>query len=203
MRKLTISLISMTLSIAFLSACNGNDSQNTSSLAGLNSALGVASTTMTSMDKSVSPDDKTVNKENVADVFSKKYAENLNNDPAMKKHGHIGVKAESDGSFSAFADANKNNLQDAGEKKLFKVEADAQNNRLVASNEDGVAEQGHSFSGSGFLMGMLMGNLLSRQMGAGVNPASRKATTSKRSSFGKSSPSARSRAGSGSHASGK
>lgn len=207
MKKITISVISMTLSIAFLSACNGNDSQNTSSLAAMNSALGVASNTMSSMDKSISADNKAVNKENVMDTFSKNYADNLNKDPSLSSsYGPMGVKAEKDGSFSTFSDANKNNVKDAGEKDLFKVEADAENNRLVASNEAGVVEQEHSFMGSGFFMGMLLGNMLGGQRSAGVNPARRKATPARsagKSSFGKSSPSARSRAGSGSHASGK
>ena len=207
MKKITISLLSLTLSAAFLSACNGNDSQNTSSLAAMNSALGVASNTMSSMDKSVTADSKTVNKENVMDNFSKKYAENLNKDPSLSSpYGPMGVKAEKDGSFSTFSDANKNNLKDAGEKDLFKVEADAENNRLVASNGAGVVEQEHSFLGSGFFMGMLLGNMLGGQRSAGVRPSSRKATPTRaagKSSFGKSWSSARSRAGSGSHASGK
>jgi len=206
MKKANITLISMTCCLAFLSACNGSDSQNTSSLASLNSALGVASNTMTSMDKATTADSTTVNKDNVMDTFSKNYASNLNNEPSLAKYGPMGVSAEKDGSFSAFADANKNNIKDAGEKELFKVEADAEYNRLVASNEEGVAEQPHSFMGSGFFMGMLLGNMLSGQRSMGVNPARRKATSSRasgKSSFGKSSPSARSRAGSGSHASGK
>jgi hypothetical protein len=203
MKKLNITLISMTCCIAFLSACNGSDSQNTSSLAGLNSALGVASNTMTSMDKSTSADSTTVNKENVMDEFSKKYASNLNKEASLASYGPMGVKAEKDGSFSTFADANKNNMKDAGEKDLFKIEADTENNRLVASNEEGVTEQPHSFMGSGFFMGMLLGNMLGGQRNMGVNPAKRKATSSKRSAFSKNTASARSRAGSGSHASGK
>ncbi|MEE9444089.1 MAG: hypothetical protein V3V19_00350 [Cocleimonas sp.] len=205
MKKANITLISMTCCIAFLSACNGNDSQNTSSLAGLNSALGIASNTMTSMDKTTSADSATVNKDNVMESFSKKYASNLNNEPSLASYGPMGVTAEKDGSFKTFSDTNKNNIKDAGEKDLFKVEADAENNRLVASNEEGVAEQSHSFMGSGFFMGMLLGNMLGGQRSMGVNPARRKATPKRSSVFNKSksSPSARSRAGSGSHASGK
>ena len=208
MKKHNITIITMSCCLAFLSACNGNDSQNTSSLAGLNSALGVASNTMSSMDKTTTAESKTVNKENVMDTFSKQYASNLNKEPSLASYGPMGVSAEKDGSFTTFADANKNNVKDAGEKNLFKVEADTENNRLVASNEEGVAEQSHSFMGSGFFMGMLLGNMLGGQRSMGVNPARRKATPSRSKGFGKSgfnknSPSARSRAGSGSHASGK
>lgn len=202
MKKLHISLISMTCCIAFLSACNGNDSQNSSSLASLNSALGVASTTMTTMDKETNKDSTSVNKDNVMDEFSKQYATNLNNDSSLAKLGPMGVSAEKDGSFLTYADANKNNVKDAGEKDLFKVEADTENNRLVAISEEGTTEQQHSFSGSGFLMGMLIGNMLSGQRSAGVNPANRKASTVSKTKA-KAAPSAKSRAGSGSHSRGK
>lgn len=190
----------MTCCLAFLSACNGNDSQNSSSLASLNSALGVASTTMSSMDKETNKEGSSLNQDNVMDEFSKKYATNLNNDSSLAKLGPMGVSAEKDGSFLTYADTNKNNIKDAGEKDLFKVEADSENNRLVAINEEGTTEQAHSFSGSGFFMGMLMGSMLSGQRSAGVNPASRKASAVSRT---KSSPSAKSRAGSGSHSRGK
>ena len=200
MKKSNITIISMTCCVALLTACNSNDSQNSSSLASLNSALGVASTTMSSMDKETSKDNASLNKDNVMGEFSKKYATNLNNDSSLAKLGPMGVTAEKDGSFLTYADANKNNVKDAGEKDLFKVEADSENNRLVATNEEGTTEQSHSFSGSGFFMGMLMGSMLSGQRSAGVNPASRKATPAKAA---KSSTSARTRAGSGSHASGK
>jgi len=171
----------------------------------MNKALEVASTTMTSLDKSTTSANSTVSKETVIADFSKKYAEELNKDPKLAHLKPIGVVPEADGSFSAYTDKNNNQIKDIDEKTLFKVEADAKNGRLLASNEAGVAEQPHSFMGGGFFMGMLMGNLLSRQRMTGANPARRKAGPAPRrsSSFNKRQPSARSRAGSGSHASGK
>ncbi len=191
---------------SLLVACSPGDSQNTSSLEAMNRALEDASSTMTRMDQTISPDNSAVTQATVMNDFSKKYAEKLNNDPKMAKYKPIGVAPEADGSFSVYTDANKNQIKDADEKVIFKLEADAQNGRLLASNEAGVAEQPHSFMGGGFFMGMLLGNMLGRQRMTGANPSARRATPpprrTKPSPF-RQSPSARSRAGSGSHASGK
>ena len=200
--KLGIMSISAICCLSLLSACSPNDSQNSSSLADMNRALEVASTTMTTMDKTTTSSNSTVTKETAMNDFSKKYAEKLNNDPKLDKYKPMGVAAEADGSFSAYTDANNNQMKDADEKTIFKLEADAKNGRLVASNEAGVAEQPYSFMGGGFFMGMLLGNMLSRQSMTGANPASRKATPRSARST-RTAPSARSRAGSGSHASGK
>lgn len=206
MKKIEFGTLTLGCCLAFLAACSPSDSQNTSSLADLNSALGVASNTMTSFEKNTSG----VTQDNAMDRFSKDYSMNLNNNPSLSHLGPMGVKPESDGSFLTYADSNNNQIKDVGEKELFKLEADAENDRLVASNEDGVAEQPQGMGmGTGFLMGMLLSNMMGRQRATGANPASRKATP-KRASTGsasksKGSPlsSARSRAGSGSHASGK
>lgn len=195
---------SLTFALFLLVSCSPNDSQNNSSLESMNRALEVASSTMTTMDKTTSPENTTVTKASVMDDFSKKYADKLNNDPKMAKYKPIAVIPEADGSFSAYTDANNNQIKDADEKILFKLEADTKNGRLVASNEAGVAEQPHSFMGGGFFMGMLLGNMLSRQRMTGANPSARRATPKARKSPGfRQSPNARSRVGSGSHASGK
>ena len=202
MKKNEFTLLTLACCLSLLTACSPDDAR-LNQLSDLNSAVGVASNTMNSLDKSNANADGSITKDTVMDAFSKQYASDLNNEKSLTHLGPMGVNAQADGSFATFADTNNNQIKDEGEKELFKVEADAENNRLVASNENGVTEQPHSFMGSGFLMGMLMGNMLSRQRATGANPASRKATPRRSSGFGKSTPSARSRAGSGSHASGK
>ncbi len=194
MKNLT--LITMACSLALLTAC---DSRNTSMLDDLNKSLDVASNTMNSFEDSGSD----VTNENAMDVFSKNYATNLNSEQSLNHLGPMGVQSEKDGSFTAYSDANNNQVKDTDEKGLFKLEADDQNNRLVASTDSEVAEQPHMGMGSGFLMGMLMSNMMGRQRASGSNPASRKATPRRSASPFKKSPSAKSRAGSGSHASGK
>lgn len=197
MKKNEFGLLTASLCLSLLTACSPSDSQNTSSFANLDKALGVASTTMTSFE---SNGDK-VNKDNAMDVFSKDYANNLNSTQSLSHLGPMGVTPEKDGSFVAYGDTNKNNIKDADEKNLFKVEADAENQRLVASDESTVVERPQSGMMNGFLMGMLLSNMMGRQRSAGVKPSSRRATPPprKKSSF----KSAKSRAGSGSHASGK
>lgn len=202
--KLNIINASAACCLSLLVACSPSDSQNSSSLADMTRALEVASTTMTTIDSTTTSSNSEMTKATVMGDFSKKYAEKLNNDPKLAKYKPIAIAPEADGSFSAYTDANNNKIKDADEKTIFKLEADEKNGRLVASNEAGVAEQPHSFMGGGFFMGMLLGNMLSRQRSTGANPAARKATPARKSSGGnKQSTSARSRAGSGSHASGK
>lgn len=202
MKTIRLKVASITCSLALLAACTPS-SDNTSSLAELNRALDVASNTMNSFEQKNTGTDGAVNKDNVMDVFSKDYAENLNKDQPLAHLGPLGVKAEADGSFSAYSDKNKNNTQDAGEKDVFKLEVDAQNDRLLASNEEAVQEQPQMGMGTGLLMGMLLGNMMSRQRMTGANPASKKATPRTRTAAPKKSNTMRSRAGSGSHASGK
>jgi len=199
MKRNEFGMLTAALTLSLLAACSPNDSQNSSSLDSLNKALGVASITMTSFE---SNGDK-VNKDNAMDVFSKDYADNLNNTSSLAHLGPMGVKPEQDGSFVTFSDTNKNNIQDEGEKDLFKLEADAENQRLIVSDGNTVVEQPHSGMMSGFLMGMLLSNMMGRQRSSGANPASKRATPPPRKSASKSAPSAKSRAGSGSHASGK
>ncbi len=180
-----------------LTACD----QKQSATADLDRILGVASNSMTSFESKNSSNMEALNKGNVMDKFSSNYASDLNASQPPIHTGQIGINAQKDGSFAGFDDKNNNGVKDVDEKDLFKLEVDTENNRLVASNEGEVRESG--FSGSGLIMGMLLGNMLSRQRVTGANPAAKRATpkrtASKKSSFG----SAKSRVGSGSHSLGK
>ncbi len=158
--------------------------------ADLDQVLNVASGTFGSFENR-----EDVNKDNVMDKFASSYTQNLNSTHPAIHAGAIGVEAKSDGSFGAFSDDNNNMTKDEGEQELFKLEVDSENNRLIASDETEVRES--HFSGTGLLMGMLIGSMLSRQRATGTNPAARKATPKS------AHKSARSRAGSGSHTSGK
>jgi len=136
-----------------------------------------------------------ITKENAMDTFASSYAQELNASQPAIHAGAIGVATNTDGSFDGFADDNNNAVKDSGEKELFNLEVDSENNRLIASDETYTRD--HGFSGTGLIAGMLIGSMLSRQRAAGKNPASRKATS--KSAY----KSARSRAGSGSHSRGK
>lgn len=165
----------------------GSDSINR---ADLDQVLNVASNTLDSFESNAD-----VNKDNAMDKFAGSYAEGLNTSQPAISTSTVGVVSNSDGSFDGFADSNNNAVKDSGEQDLFNLEIDSENNRLIASDETAVRD--HGFSGGGLLAGMLIGSMLSRQKAAGKNPSAKKATS--KSSY----RSARSRAGSGSHSSGK
>lgn len=169
---------------------NGQRSGGGAAHADLDQALNVAAGSLNTFENSAG-----VTEENAMDKFATNYARDLNSSQPPLIPGTIGVEAQPDGSFKAFSDTNNNAIKDADEKEVFDLEVDKENNRLLASDETAVRESG--FSGSGLLMGMLIGNMLSRQRVSGANPAARKATP--RSAY----RSARSRAGSGSHSRGK
>ncbi len=186
----TFTVTTVICSTVLLAGCD----QGKSASADLDRALGVASNSMTKFEESTD-----VNENNVMEKFAKTYEKDLNAVQPPIHNGPIGVKPEKDGSLLSFNDKNNNKIQDEGEEDLFKLEVDSENSRLVASSQDEVRETG--FSGTGFLMGMLIGNMLSRQRATGANPAAKRAT--KRAASRKAAPSARSRAGSGSHSRGK
>ena len=197
---MNIKILSLTTVIvgAFaLTACD----QKKSATADLDRILGVASDSMVSFESKNSSNMEALNEGNVMDKFSSSYASDLNASVPPIHSGPIGVKSEQDGSFAGFDDKNNNGIKDTDEKDLFKLEVDTENNRLVASNEGEVRESG--FSGSGLIMGMLLGNMLSRQRTTGARPAMKKATPKRSASKSKSFGSAKSRVGSGSHSSGK
>jgi hypothetical protein len=105
-----------------------------------------------------------------------------------------------DASFEGFSDANGNGQVDEGEKKLFKIEVDAANKRLIATDASGDS-QARGFSGMGFLAGMLIGNLMGRQRAAGIAPNhfnNRKISTPRAAAPGNRAQSGATRARSGS-----
>lgn len=85
----------------------------------------------------------------------------------------IGVSLEQDGSFAGWRDGNGDGVRDAGDAPIFKIEVDSANSRLLATDVDGYGAQ-HSLAGAGtgFLAGMLLGNLMNRQQTAGIRPGS-------------------------------
>lgn len=89
----------------------------------------------------------------------------LNAEPAIHSQP-IGVALLKDSTFEGFADANRDNVKDTGEDRLFTVEIDFDGKRLIATGVNGTST-GMGL-GTGLLAGMLMGHLLSNQRAAGV-----------------------------------
>ncbi len=112
----------------------------------------------------------------------------------------IGMKVQEDAVFLGFKDSNANGVQDSDEKKIFSVEIDSENERLIATDETGESV-GHRFSGSGLLTGYLIGSMLSRQRSAGITPNSfNNRNVTSRANY---KPSARTRTRTGGSRSGK
>jgi len=198
MKAKQISLSAMVFGFILLAGCSGGTQPSVD----LDQVLKIGASSLHKLQ-----DNSKVNKENAMQEFSNDFADDLNNtQPFVHPAGPLGVKPEADGSFVGFHDKNINQKMEAGEKAVFKLELDSENNRLVASDQSAVRDQPFSGMGTGFLVGMLMGNILNRQSATGANPASRKATprsTYQNARKAQTARSARSRAGSGSHSSGK
>ncbi|MEL6520506.1 MAG: hypothetical protein AAFQ66_06055 [Pseudomonadota bacterium] len=110
--------------------------------------------------------------ENELAEFTNFYAAVLNSDPRAYPRPAfydkpLGLSLQQDATFLGFADDNQNGIQDDGEGKVFTVEIDEENNRLIATDVAGNSS-GLRFSGAGFLAGALLGTLLNRQRSAGV-----------------------------------
>ncbi|MEH6522463.1 hypothetical protein [Sulfitobacter sp.] len=94
----------------------------------------------------------------------------LNSDPRFYEETQ-GLAILEDAKFLGFADTNSNGVKDTGEEDLYSVEIDEENNRLIGTDMAGNST-GLRFSGTGFIAGMLIGNLIGRQRGAGVSKGS-------------------------------
>ncbi|MBL4661538.1 MAG: hypothetical protein JKY19_14360 [Alcanivoracaceae bacterium] len=164
----------------------------------LDRVLKIMSATLTGVEQQSSA----YNEDEIMTVFITQFRLDINQANPKLHPQTIGATLQDDGSVLGYNDKNSNANQDTGESQLFKVEIDGTNNRLIASEGSQVRER--SFSGSGFLMGMLIGNMLSRQRTAGVNTnsLSNKKVTAKQTST-KKTTSARSRSRSGSYSRGK
>jgi len=94
--------------------------------------------------------------------FLTRYAAKLN---AMNlTQSPIGVTMNSDGSIEGFTDANKNMVKDASDKKLFTVQIDAEQNRLIASDTNNY-HRDHAYRPrmGGLFTGYMLGSMLGRQ----------------------------------------
>lgn len=180
-------LVAVVLVNMFLTG--GGTSEST---AQLDRVLGVASATAGDFEST--PD---VNEDNAMDKFAIKFNDDLNAAQPPIHPTTLGTRARENGSLLSFDDLNANGKQDPGEDSLFMTEVDAENNKLIATNQEESRNSG--FSGSGLLMGYMIGSMLSRQRATGTNPAARK-TTAKGT---RSARGARSRSRSGSHSRGK
>jgi len=181
-----LAIVGIALAASFLTGGNNGDSEGT---AQLDRVLGIASATASTFE-----DTSGVDESNAMEKFAAKYNDDLNAAVPPLHPTTLGTTARENGSLLSFDDKNSNGIQDQGEESLFMMEVDGENKQLIATNQEESRQSG--FSGSGLLMGMMIGNMMSRQRATGANPAARRTTA-------KGTPSARKRSGSGSHSRGK
>ena len=200
MKNFKISVLLIIFSSLFLTSCN-----KSKSLVDLDIVLKIASTNF----EKIESHSKKYEESKLMELFLSQFEDDLNQATPKLYAKNIGVSLESNGSILGFSDDNYNGKYDSKEQKLFSLEVDAENNRLLASEGERVREYRHRSHGGGFFTGMLIGSLLSRQRTSGVNTrnlSSRRATakvnTKPKSSTRKGS-SAKSRSRSGSYSRGK
>lgn len=192
MKFSNLAIGSLVLGATLLAGCTGTEPG-----ADLNRVLDITLETMNIFEQK----SEGVEEDAAMDKFAEELAYNLNTFEPKVYPERVGVNYASDGSFEGYHDENRDQSKDSGEKDLFKVEIDGENQRLIASDENNVSENSFAGMGMGLLAGMLIGNMMGRQRAAGVNTKalSNKQATAKPAA----SQSARTRAGSGSHSSGK
>jgi len=131
--------------------------------------------------------------------FATELEQNFNTATPPAHPSPIGINLLDDGSLEGYMDKSGNRQKEGEEPRLFLVEIDAEQERLIATDANETIRESH-FSGTGLLAGYLIGSMLGRQRSAGVNS---KSLSGKKAVSKAAYSSARSRAGSGSHSSGK
>jgi hypothetical protein len=100
-----------------------------------------------------------------------KYLQKAMNLEPQLHTGAIAMRLGKDAKFTGVDDANGNGSAEEGESKLFTLELDSENKRLIATDGSGTATS-RGFSGMGFIAGALIGSMLGRQRAAGIAPGS-------------------------------
>lgn len=99
--------------------------------------------------------------------FNKTIQHDLNAAPPFHPT-RIVTQLNKDASIMGYGDLNKNGKVDLDEPKLFKIELDADNDRVIVTSAAHGYATGRSMRGSGFFAGVMIGSLMNRQSAAGV-----------------------------------
>ena len=190
----TSSMITYALIAAVIGYFYFSNSSESNDEIDLNLVLDITVETLHTVSETV---DENTDSEQAFETLAKALSVDYNKAQPALYTEYIGVDPRSDSSLLAYGDTNGNNNLDDGELALFMIEIDGENSRIIASNNSGAVND-HHFSGTSLMAGYLIGSLLTRQRGAGVNSkslASKQPVTSRAA--------AKARAGSGSHSKGK
>lgn len=103
-------------------------------------------------------------------MFVERFSANLNN--AKIASSPIGVSMVQDGSVEGFIDQNANNSKDINEKSIFKIEIDAERDRLIATDTQHQYRRSSGYSMThGLFAGYFLSSMFGRQRGAGIMPS--------------------------------
>lgn len=94
--------------------------------------------------------------------------QSLNRAPRVHDR-RILTRMNADASIHGYGDQNGNGRIDQNDKRLFKIEIDTSNNRVIATAEGG-SSYGQRPRGAGFMTGLFIGSMLNRQRAAGITP---------------------------------
>jgi hypothetical protein len=75
---------------------------------------------------------------------------------------------QQDASIMGYGDVNDNGRVEAGEPKLFKIELDTDNDRVIITSAAHGHATGRTMGRSGFFTGVMVGSLMNRQSSAGI-----------------------------------
>jgi hypothetical protein len=100
------------------------------------------------------------------DQFNKTIQHNLNKKPRIHST-KIVTKMQSDASILGYGDLNGDGQINEKEPKLFKIEIDTDNNRIIITSASG-SSTGRRMSGSGFFAGVMIRDVRDRQARAGI-----------------------------------
>ena len=110
----------------------------------------------------------------VDEAMFNQFAETIENDLNQKPRIHptlIATQFRSNGSITGYGDLNGNGHADQKEPKLFTVEFDPDNNRIILTSAAYGETSGHAMSRSrGFFAGVFISGLMNRQRTAGIQP---------------------------------
>lgn len=155
------------MAILFMVATVGCGSSNVE-VVDLNKVLDVFAQTLTELDskhadKGGEADVAVVDEANEKAEFQKEfvelYADNLNK--AKLVSGSVGVIMAPSGDIEGYKDTNSDKKKSSGEKKLFSIQIDEENSRVVAT--DDTYYRDHTYRRrSGFFSGYLIGSMMGR-----------------------------------------
>ncbi|MFT5508297.1 MAG: hypothetical protein ACI89J_001371 [Hyphomicrobiaceae bacterium] len=165
MRKHTILMLAIALPLT-LAGCGGTSSGYAS--VNINEVLERITKTLVNFDAYLRRYDYEKVDKAMFEQFNTTIQHDLNAKPTFHKTMIVTQMAK-DASIIGFGDLNKNGKVDLDEPKLFKIEMDPDNDRVIVTSASGGQATGRTMGRSGgFFAGVMIGSLLNRQGSAGI-----------------------------------